>query len=70
MEQLELKDVIKARREKLKLTKQDAADKAGVSRPYWSELESGHYGMTIRNGKKVAAALNTKLSTLLKACGE
>lgn len=67
---MELKDVIKARREKLKLTKQDAADRAGVSRPYWSELESGHYGMTIRNGEKIAAALNTKLSTILKACGK
>ncbi len=59
---------IKAIREKLGMTQQEAAQKAGLkNRQYWNNVERGERSnLTIETLEKIAAALGVKAKDLLK----
>lgn len=58
---------MKKLREKLALTQQEAAEKAGMStRQAWNNIESGRQSPTIETAEKIAKALGVKLPELLK----
>ena len=58
---------VKFRREELKLTQEDLADKAGIHRTYLSDIERGTRNLSLVNIEKLAAALRVKLSELFVA---
>lgn len=49
---------LKEVRKKMKLTQQELADKIGISRPYYADVEMGRYSPSVK--------VLTKLSLLLK----
>lgn len=56
---------IRTRREKLGLTQQQAADKAGMPRPHWARLEAGDRpDPQLSTAEKVAHALDCSLTTI------
>jgi len=59
---------IKRLREKLGLTLDEAAKRAGLTnRQFWHGIENGtRHNLTVETLEKVAAALNTKAKNLLK----
>ena len=59
---------IKARREKLGLTQEQAAEKAGLgNRQRWNDIESGRRpSVNLDTLEKIAAALGVKAKDLLK----
>lgn len=52
------------------LTFQQAADKAGTSKGYWWEVESGKSIPSIEKAEAISKALGYKLSAALKQCGK
>ena len=56
--------IVKLRKHK-KLTQEDLAGMADIDRSYLSEVESGYKNISVQVLKKIADALETKLSTLL-----
>ena len=58
---------VKFRREELKLTQEDLADKAGIHRTYLSDVERGTRNLSLVNIEKLAAALKMKMSELFLA---
>lgn len=62
----ELATVVRRKRSKLKLSQEDIAEKAGIDRTYVSRLENGRVDISIFVAHKVALALNTSLSQLIK----
>ncbi|MGE7614753.1 helix-turn-helix domain-containing protein [Paenibacillus sp. NPDC101420] len=57
---------IKAVRKQRKLTQNDLAIKANISRSYLADVEGGRYNPSLDTLKSIATALNTELSTLLE----
>ena len=66
----ELHDVfcenVRARRARLGLTQQEVADRLGISGPAYSQLESGRRCPTLQVVERVAQALNTAASSLIR----
>lgn len=48
-----------------KLTQQEAANRARMSQPYWSQLESGDVELSVEYAEKIAPVLNTTAQYLL-----
>ncbi len=57
---------VKFRREELRLTQEDLADKAGIHRTYLSDVERGTRNLSLLNSEKLAAALSVSLSELFQ----
>lgn len=58
---------IKARRERLKLTQEQAAERAGMPRPHWSRIESGSRDdPNLSTAERVAKALKCPLVRILR----
>ena len=58
--------VVRKRRHKLKLSQEVFAEKADVHRTYISDIELGKVDISLTVARKIATALNTSLSSLLK----
>jgi transcriptional regulator with XRE-family HTH domain len=56
--------VVRARREKQRISQEDFADKAGIHRTYVSSIELGKVKVSIAIAEKLAVALETPLSKL------
>ena len=57
---------IKVRREELKLTQEDLADKAGIHRTYLSDVERGARNLSLINIERLANALTLSMSELFR----
>jgi len=57
---------VKVRREELRLTQEDLADKAGIHRTYLSDVERGSRNLSLVNIERLAAALSLSLSELFR----
>jgi transcriptional regulator with XRE-family HTH domain len=57
---------VKLRREELKLTQEDLADKAGIHRTYLSDIERGSRNVSIINVERLASALDLAISELFR----
>ena len=57
---------VKARREELRLTQEDLADKAGIHRTYLSDIERGTRNVSLVNIERLAAALAVQISELFR----
>jgi DNA-binding XRE family transcriptional regulator len=58
---------VKMRREELKLTQEELADKAGVHRTYLSDIERGSRNLSLLNIERLAMALALRISELFEA---
>lgn len=58
--------VVRRKRHKINLSQEDFADKAGIHRTYVSSIELGKVDIGMRVAYKLATALNTPLSKLIK----
>ena len=59
-------DSIRLRRERLRLTQEDAAARAGIHQPHWARLEAGHVqSPRLDTLQRVAAALECEVGELL-----
>jgi transcriptional regulator with XRE-family HTH domain len=58
--------VVRERREKLGLSQEAFADKAGIHRTYISSIERGKVRVSIEIAEKLAVAVETPLSTIWK----
>lgn len=57
---------IRERREKLKLTQSDCADRAKMPRPHWARIESGERSdPQLSTAERIASALECSLKTIL-----
>ncbi len=56
----------KARRLELELTQQDVADRLGVTQAYVAEIEAGRHTPTLNLVERLAKALKTTASVLIK----
>jgi transcriptional regulator with XRE-family HTH domain len=56
--------VVRARRERQRISQEDFADKAGIHRTYVSSIELGKVKVSIAIAEKLAVALETPLSKL------
>ena len=65
----ELGDFIRATRLKLGLSQEALAVVVELDRSYVGGIERGEHNLTLINLKKIASALGTKPSVLLKAAG-
>lgn len=57
---------VKERREELKLTQEDLADKAGIHRTYLSDIERGSRNVSLLNIERLALALSLSISELFR----
>ena len=57
---------VKIRREELKLTQEDLAEKAGIHRTYLSDVERGSRNLSLINIERLAAALAMSMSDLFR----
>jgi transcriptional regulator with XRE-family HTH domain len=57
---------VKVRREELKLTQEDLADKAGIHRTYLSDVERGARNLSLINIERLALALDLPVSDLFR----
>ncbi|VTT98786.1 xre family transcriptional regulator : Helix-turn-helix domain protein OS=Crinalium epipsammum PCC 9333 GN=Cri9333_1487 PE=4 SV=1: HTH_3 [Gemmataceae bacterium] len=60
-------DAVRTRREELKMTQEDLAEKAGIHRTYLSDVERGTRNLSLVNIEKLAAALSITMSKLFEA---
>lgn len=58
--------VVKTLREKLSLTQEDLAEKAGIHRTYLSDIERGSRNVALVNIQKLAESLSVSLNELFK----
>ncbi len=56
---------VKTYRERRKLTQEELAGRAGISRTYLARLETGKHDPTVSVLEKLAKALRVKVGTLL-----
>jgi transcriptional regulator with XRE-family HTH domain len=54
------------RRQELKLTQEDLADKAGIHRTYLSDVERGARNLSLINTERLAQALTLSMSELFR----
>ena len=59
-------EVVRRRREKLGLSQEEFADRAGIHRTYVSSIELGKVGISIGIAHKLAATLGLRLSKLFQ----
>jgi transcriptional regulator with XRE-family HTH domain len=59
--------VIRARREALGLSQEAAAYEAGISACYFADVERGTRSVSVEVAWRIAAALDTKLQSILDA---
>ena len=52
-----MRNWLKQIRESSKQTQQEVADKAKISRPYYTRIEKGEYEIPISTAKRIAAVL-------------
>jgi len=57
---------IKALREKRRMSQEDLAERAGISRGYLARLETARHDPTVTTLEKLARALRVKVAELLK----
>ena len=57
---------VKFRREELKMTQEDLAEKAGIHRTYLSDVERGTRNLSLVNIERLAAALSLSMSKLFE----
>jgi transcriptional regulator with XRE-family HTH domain len=57
---------VKTRREELRLTQEELADKAGIHRTYLSDIERGSRNICLINIERVATALSMPASELFR----
>ena len=55
-------DAVRDRREQLRLTQEDLAEKAGIHRTYLSDVERGSRNLSLINIERLAAALDLSIS--------
>ena len=58
--------VVKTLREKLALTQEDLAEKAGIHRTYLSDIERGSRNVALINIERLAESLGVSLQELFK----
>jgi transcriptional regulator with XRE-family HTH domain len=58
---------VKFRREELKLTQEDLAEKAGIHRTYLSDVERGTRNVSLVNIERLAESLSMTMSELFVA---
>lgn len=58
--------VVKTLRERLELTQEDLAEKAGIHRTYLSDIERGSRNVALVNIERLAISLNLTLQELFK----
>jgi transcriptional regulator with XRE-family HTH domain len=58
---------VKDRREALRLTQEEFADRAGIHRTYLSDIERGTRNVSLMSIERLASALSLKISELFKA---
>lgn len=58
--------VVKTLREKLALTQEDLADKAGIHRTYLSDIERGSRNVALINIERLAQSLGVSLQELFR----
>ena len=59
---------VKDRRESLRLTQEEFAERAGIHRTYLSDIERGTRNLSLINIERVALALSLKISELFQLC--
>lgn len=64
--ELELHEIIKAERIKLKITQQEFAERLGVTRNYISMIENGKQNLSWEKIQDIAKALNSELIVKFK----
>lgn len=64
--QVKFGKVVRRRREKLGLSQEEFADKAGMHRTYISSIELGKVDAGMEMGRKIASALGTTLTHLIR----
>ncbi len=57
---------VRLRRNELKISQEDFAERAGLHRTYISDLERGKRNVSLENVEKLAKALNLSISDLMK----
>jgi DNA-binding XRE family transcriptional regulator len=57
---------VKLRREGMKLTQEELADKAGIHRTYLSDIERGTRNVSLINIERLAIALSVPMSELFR----
>ena len=57
---------VRVRREELRLTQEDLAEKAGIHRTYVSDIERGSRNVSIVNIERLATSLDLPISGLFK----
>lgn len=62
-------ETIRGLRTKRALSQEDLADLTNLHRTYISSVERGKRNISIKNLEKIANALNTKISNILKDAG-
>jgi transcriptional regulator with XRE-family HTH domain len=58
---------VKFRREELKMTQEDLAEKAGIHRTYLSDVERGTRNLSLVNIERLAEALSISMSKLFES---
>jgi len=62
----ELATILRKKRKKSHKSQWEVADEAGIDRSYLSEIECGKVSVSIAIARKIAKALNTSLSRMIK----
>ena len=62
----ELATIFRKRRKKASKSQEEIAHEAGIDRSYLSEIECGKVSVSVAVARKIARALNTSLSRILK----
>lgn len=57
--EIEVSSYLEKKRRDLGLTQSEAAERAGISTPYWSDLENGKRSPSLHTARKVANALGS-----------
>jgi len=64
--QWQLAQVVRARREALKISQEAFADSIGMHRAYYSSIERGERNLTVETLARVAKGLRVTIATLAK----
>ena len=62
----ELATAFRKKRNRLRKSQEEIADKAEIDRSYFSEIECGKVSVSVAVAHKIAKALNTSLSRIMK----
>ena len=62
----ELATILRKKRKKSRKSQEEIAHEAGIDRSYLSEIECGKVSVSVAVARKIAKALNTSLSRMIK----